>query len=58
MQEIWVRYLGLEDPLEKGMTTHSSVLAWWSKRVGHDWATKVARKLIKKKKLELAYAIT
>ena len=26
MQEIWVRSLGQEDPLEKGMTTHSSIL--------------------------------
>ena len=28
MQEIWVRSLGQEDPLEKGMATHSSILAW------------------------------
>ena len=28
MQETWVRSLGQEDPLEKGMATHSSVLAW------------------------------
>ena len=28
MQETWVRFLGLEDPLEKGMATHSSILAW------------------------------
>ena len=28
MQETWVRFLGQEFPLEKGMTTHSSVLAW------------------------------
>ena len=27
-QEIWVQFLGQEDPLEKGMVTHSSVLAW------------------------------
>jgi len=27
-QESWVRFLGREDPLEKGMETHSSVLAW------------------------------
>ena len=26
--EIWVRILGQKDPLEKGMTTHSSILAW------------------------------
>ena len=50
MWETWVRPLGQEDPLEKGMTTHSSILAWrilWtsepgglqsmgSQRVGHD----------------------
>ena len=28
MQEIQVQFLGLEDPLEKGMATHSSILAW------------------------------
>ena len=28
MQETWVRSLGLEDPLEKEMATHSSILAW------------------------------
>ena len=50
MRETWVRSLGREDPLDKGMATHSSILAWripWteepgglqsvgSKRVGHD----------------------
>ena len=45
MRETWVRFLGWEDPLEKGKTTHSSILAWripWtiqsmgSQRVGHD----------------------
>ena len=45
MWETWVLSLGWEDPLEKGTTTHSSVLAWrvlWtvqsmgSQRVGHD----------------------
>ena len=30
MQETWVRFLGWEDPLEKEMATHSSVLAWES----------------------------
>ena len=28
MQETWVQSLDWEDPLEKGMTTHSSILAW------------------------------
>ena len=37
MQESWVRFLGQEDPLEKGMTTHSSFLAWkmlWIEELG------------------------
>ena len=56
MRETWVRSLGREDPLEKGMATHSSILAWripWteepgrlqsmgSQRVGHDWATSLS----------------
>ena len=51
MQETWIRSLGWEDPLQKGMAAHSSILAWeisWTKeagglqslasqRVGHDW---------------------
>ena len=50
VQETWVRSLAQEDPLEKGMAIHSSILAWripWTKepvglqsmesqRVGHD----------------------
>ena len=50
MRETWVQSLGWEDFLEKGMATHSSILAWgspWteesgrlqsmgSQRVGHD----------------------
>ena len=28
MQETWVQSLGQEDPLEKGIATHSSILAW------------------------------
>ena len=53
MQENWVQTLGQEDPLEKGMATHSSILDWripWteksdvlqsmgSQRVRHDWVT-------------------
>ena len=29
MQEIWVQSLGREDPLEKGMATHSSIILAW-----------------------------
>ena len=28
MQETWVQFLGLEDPLEEDMATHFSILAW------------------------------
>ena len=28
IQETWVQFLGQEDPLEKRMATHSSILAW------------------------------
>ena len=37
MQETRVRFLGWEDPLEKGMATHSSILAWrtaWTEEPG------------------------
>ena len=53
VHETWVQSLSREDPLEKEMATHSSILAWktpWmeepsrlqpmgSQRVRHDWAT-------------------
>ena len=37
MQETWVQSLGQEDPLEKGMATNSSILAWsilWTEEPG------------------------
>ena len=37
MQETWVPSLSQEDPLEKGMATHSSILAWripWTEEPG------------------------
>ena len=54
VQETWVQSLDWEDPLEEGMATHSSILAWripWTEepggpqctglqRVGHNRATK------------------
>ena len=53
MQDTQVQMWDWEDPLEKGMATHSSILAWeiqWTEecgglefkrlqRVGHNWAT-------------------
>ena len=37
MQETWIRSLGWEDPLEEGMATHFSILAWripWTEEPG------------------------
>ena len=37
MQETWIRFLGWEDPLEKEMAIHSSILAWkipWTEEPG------------------------
>ena len=37
VQEIWVQTLGWEDPLEKEMATHSSILSWrvpWTEEPG------------------------
>ena len=37
MRETWVQSLGREDPLEKGMATHSSILGWripWTEEPG------------------------
>ena len=56
MRETQVRSLGQEDPLEKEIATHSSILAWripWTEepgrlqsvglqRVGHDWTTSLS----------------
>ena len=55
--QTWIQSLGQEDPLEEGMATHSSILAWripWteepgglqsmgSQRVGQDWVTNTSR---------------
>ena len=59
MQETWVRSLGREDPLEKEMAIHSSILAWkipWTEepgglqsrttRVRHDLVTKPPHALL------------
>ena len=65
MQETWVWFLGWQDPLEKGMATHSSILAWripgteepgglqsmGLQRVGHNWATKHTHNVTKYPKI-------
>ena len=64
VQETWVQFPGQEDPLEKEMATHSSILAWKISqmeepgrlqsmgllRVAHDCVTCVLWKDLKKKK--------
>ena len=58
--EMWVRFLGLEDPLEEEMATYSGILAWripWTKepggvqstgvrRVGQDWSDLAQDKIL------------
>ena len=58
--ELWAPSLGLEDPLEAGIATHSSLLAWsipWTEepggllstrlqRVGLDWATQQQQQMV------------
>ena len=42
MEETWVQSLGREDPLEKEMATHSSILAWevpWTEEPGGQQST-------------------
>ena len=61
IEETWVQFLGEENPLEEGMATHSSSLAWripmdrgaWlaavregSQRVGHDWSDLAGKSII------------
>ena len=61
MRETWVRSLGWEDPLEKEMATHSSILDWripWmeepsglqsigsQQRIGHDWLTSLSTRIV------------
>ena len=67
MLETWVPSQGREDPLEKKMATHSSILAWripWaeepgglqsigSQRVGHDLETKQQQVTFNKRELIL-----
>ena len=59
MRETQVRLVGLEDPMEKEMATHSAPLAWkiprteepgrllsmGSQRIGHDWAISLSLSL-------------
>ena len=69
MQEMQVRSLGWEDPLEEEMATHSGILAWeipWTEepgglqsmglqRVGHDLVTKQQQQQYQKVGMCLSY---
>ena len=51
LQEMWIRSLGWEDPLEKEMATHSSILAWripWTEEPGGPSSTRVTQRGHKK----------
>ena len=70
VQETQVQSLSQEDPLEKGMTTHSNILAWrtpWTEepgglhsmglqRIGHDWAINTCNNTLIESK-ELLYSL-
>ena len=45
-EDTWVRSLGQEDPLEEGMATHCSILAWkipWTEESGGLWSMGLQR---------------
>ena len=72
MQETWVQALGQEDPLEKEIATHSSILAWriplseepgglqfmGSQKVGHNWVTNTFNTLSEALKTVVAMSFT
>ena len=46
LPDIWVRSLGWEDPLQKGMATYSTILVWrisWTEEPGSLWSMKSQR---------------
>ena len=59
MWETWVRSLGWEDPLEKGMATHSSILAWripWIEDPG--WLQSPSAVILEPRKIKFAIVST
>ena len=57
MQETWVQSLGREDPLEKEMATHSSILAWkipWTEEPGRLQSTWGCKELERTERLTLS----
>ena len=48
VQETWIQSLGWEDPLEKGMANHSTILAWripWTEEPGGSLQSRVLKEL-------------
>ena len=60
MQETWVRSLNREDPLEKEMATHSSILAWripWTEEPGGLYSPWGCKELDMTKRLHFHFSI-
>ena len=64
VQETQVQSLGWEDPLEKEMATHSSLVAWEilqsmvGCRVGHDWAQRTTVSNIYLQRIHVCFYLT
>ena len=55
MQETWVQSLGQEDPLEKGIATHSTILVWripWTEEPSGLWVMGSQRATVSDNKLK------
>ena len=58
MQEIWVRSLSWEDPLEKGVATHPSILAWrisWTEEPG--WLQSMGSQRVRRDRATFAWGM-
>ena len=56
MRETWVQTLGGEDPLEEGVVTRSSILAWripWAEESGELWFQRVTKSQTRLKPLSM-----
>ena len=60
MWETWVQSLGWEDPLEEGMATHSSILAWKIPMDRGAWRAtvhRIAKSWTRLKRLSIAFSL-
>ena len=61
VQEIWFLYLGWEAPLEKGMATHSNILAWripWTEEPSGLQSIGLQRKIEKSHSIQTLYTVS